>query len=113
MGEHVEPDVEFIITESHGPHALSTAKNTGAQISKGDIVLFLDDDAELREDYIKTLAQSYREHDSPNLAGIAGFDKEINGRGRAWISRIFSVLFFIMQKDGGLTALAFSQEMQR
>jgi len=94
MREGIGPDVEFIITESDGPRGLSTAKNTGAETSSGDIVLFLDDDAVLREDYIETLAQSYREHDSPKLAGIAGFDREVSGRGRGWLSRIFSVLFF-------------------
>jgi GT2 family glycosyltransferase len=93
MRERIEPDVEFIITESDGPRGLSTAKNTGAQTASGDIVLFLDDDAVLREDYIKTLAQSYREYNSPQLAGIAGFDKEVSDRG-AWLSRMISVLFF-------------------
>ena len=110
MRKRIEPDIEFTIAESDGPPGLSTAKNTGAKISKGDIVLFLDDDAVLREDYIETLAQSYMEHDSPKLAGIAGFDIEDSGWGRAWLSRIFSVLFFHRAEGWQINSAGFQSE---
>ena len=107
MRERIEPDVEFIITESDGPRGSSTARNTGAKISKGDIVLYLDDDTVLWEDYIETLAQLYREHDSPNLAGIAGFDSEESDRGRTWLSKIFSVLFFHRREGWRINSAGF------
>jgi GT2 family glycosyltransferase len=70
----------------------------------------LDDDAVLREDYIETLAQSYREHDSPKLAGIAGFDLEVSGVGRAWLSRIFSFLFFHRAEGWRINSAGFQSE---
>ncbi|QDA30482.1 glycosyltransferase family 2 protein [Thermococcus indicus] len=51
--------------------SLPHARNTGAKLGKGDILLFLDDDVVLERDYIKNLIKVYEEY--PNAMGVQGF----------------------------------------
>ncbi|WP_258085063.1 glycosyltransferase family 2 protein [Thermococcus thermotolerans] len=51
--------------------SLPHARNAGAKIARGEIVLFLDDDVVLERDYIKNLIKVYVEY--PNAMGVQGF----------------------------------------
>ena len=56
-------DVE--VTASTGPPGLSGARNTGARLARGDVVAFLDDDAEADPGWLEALLSRYG-------AGVAG-----------------------------------------
>lgn len=51
--------------------SLTHARNTGAKLAKGDIVLYLDDDVILDRDYLKGLLKVYTDY--PNTKGVQGF----------------------------------------
>ncbi|QDX40823.1 glycosyltransferase family 2 protein [Salarchaeum sp. JOR-1] len=90
--------VPVILSESRGPAGTSTARNTGVQIAKGDIVLILDDDVIISEDYIEQLKRDYETLDSPNLAGIGGFD-EADLREPPFAERLFNAIFLRGRKN--------------
>ncbi|WP_206205675.1 glycosyltransferase family 2 protein [Thermococcus sp. CX2] len=51
--------------------SLPHARNIGVKSSKGDIVLFLDDDVVLEDDYLKKLVEVYETY--PTAMGVQGF----------------------------------------
>ena len=53
--------------------SISIARNIGAKIAKGDIILFSDSDVILNPGYIKGLTKTYREH--PEAVGVTGWIK--------------------------------------
>ena len=59
-------DVEVI--ESVDRRGLSGARNTGVRLAKGDVVAFLDDDAEADPSWVEELIGHYR----PQIAGAGG-----------------------------------------
>ena len=48
---------------------LSTARNTGAQLAKGDILAYLDDDAEASPQWLASLLEVYENNDKIAIAG--------------------------------------------
>jgi len=61
--------LEYIYNEIE--KSLTIARNIGAEHSKGDIVLFLDDDVILGKNYIEEILRVYRE--IPNALGVQGY----------------------------------------
>ena len=57
------------VIASSGPAGLSGARNTGVAASKGEIVLFLDDDAVAEPDWLSHLISAY---DDPCVLGVGG-----------------------------------------
>lgn len=55
--------------------SLPAARNYGVRQSTGDIILFIDDDVEIPEGYLKAHAHNY--HDRPEIGAVAGrvFDR--------------------------------------
>ncbi|AEK73262.1 putative protein Glycosyltransferase, family 2 [Thermococcus sp. 4557] len=51
--------------------SLPHARNVGAKVARGDVILFLDDDVVLDENYVENLIRTYEEH--PNTMGVQGF----------------------------------------
>jgi GT2 family glycosyltransferase len=84
-------DTELILTDDSDASGLSDARNTGIEIATGEIVLFLDDDTILEPNFVRQLRDSYRTHDTDELAGIGGID----GSRKSTASRIFHVVFYL------------------
>jgi glycosyltransferase involved in cell wall biosynthesis len=61
------PDVTVL--ENREASGLSGGRNTGAAMSHGEIIAFLDDDAVAHPDWLKYLAQAYA---NPDVKGVGG-----------------------------------------
>ncbi len=61
------PDVRVV--ENRHARGLSGGKNTGAELARGDIVAFLDDDAVAEPGWLSGMLTGYR---SPEVAGVGG-----------------------------------------
>ena len=72
----------------------TTAKNAGAASSKGDIVLFLDDDVTLDRCYVEEILRVYDLY--PRARGVQGYWGDFLKRGRALRVRLpFNRMFFL------------------
>ncbi|WP_427174765.1 glycosyltransferase family 2 protein [Arthrobacter sp. 92] len=58
-----------VAMENSGPQGLSGARNTGVHAATGDIVAFLDDDAEAAPDWLAKLIPAY---DDPDVLAVGG-----------------------------------------
>jgi GT2 family glycosyltransferase len=61
------PDVTVLANA--GPRGLSGARNTGMAVSRGDVVAFLDDDAEAEPEWLDRLVRHYAD---PDVIGVGG-----------------------------------------
>lgn len=58
------------VIPSTGPKGLSGARNTGLSVAQGDVVAFLDDDAEAEPGWLRNLIAPY---DDPHVVGVGGW----------------------------------------
>ncbi|TIC79363.1 glycosyltransferase family 2 protein [Nocardioides sp. GY 10127] len=61
---------EVRVVESDGPRGLSGARNTGIATTTADVVLFLDDDAVARPDWVRAMSAPFGD---PRVVGVAGW----------------------------------------
>lgn len=52
-------------------NSLPTARNMGARMSRGDILMFLDDDVLLERTYVEEIVRVYEDH--PDAVGVQGY----------------------------------------
>jgi glycosyltransferase involved in cell wall biosynthesis len=75
----VPPDVRIVVSNARG---LSCARNAGIQHARGEILAFIDDDAEADEHWLARLVRHYRD---PAVVGVGGSAKaRWNGRRPRW-----------------------------
>jgi len=57
------------VVANTGPRGLSGARNSGIAVARGNVVVFLDDDAEARPGWLAQLLEPYRD---PRVMGVGG-----------------------------------------
>ena len=74
---------ELTVLENAGPPGLSGARNTGTAAATGDIVVYLDDDAEPEPGWLESLTAHF---ESPEVLGVSGYadPRWAAGRPRWW-----------------------------
>ncbi len=61
---------EPLLAFNEGPRGASAARNLGVGLASGDVVAFIDDDAQAQPDWAEEMARTYTDH--PDIAGVAG-----------------------------------------
>lgn len=78
------PDIEIIVVEGENP---SAQRNLGARMASSDILVFLDDDSIISENYLEILERHYID---PEVVGVGGPNLASGGCGDVafWIDKI-------------------------
>ncbi len=69
LGMLRERDLGVVVVENVEAHGLSGARNSGIAVARGNIIVFLDDDAIATPDWLRSLCEAF---DDPRLLGIGG-----------------------------------------
>lgn len=72
-----EKNVELIYIRNMRGKSLTIARNIGIKKAIADIILFLDDDVILDDNYLREILHTYNEY--PNALGVQGFIQNVNG----------------------------------
>jgi glucosyl-dolichyl phosphate glucuronosyltransferase len=64
-----ETFADSVVIENHQSQGLSGARNSGIETAQGDIIAFLDDDAEAAPDWLEQLLAAYAD---PRVGGVGG-----------------------------------------
>jgi len=79
-------NLKLVYVRNYKERSASIARNIGASIATGDIILFLDSDIILYPDYIKKIQEVFRE--KPEALGVQGWiDLAIETRGHIYLRR--------------------------
>lgn len=75
------------------PRGQSASKNIGLRLSSNDIVLILDDDVVLEQEFCASIMAVWIESDHPRLMGIGGMIT--NARRRSWVEKLYNAVFLL------------------
>lgn len=110
IGETYIEKIRQIIEESHielsyinkaETKGLWKSRIEGVKVSKGDIVIFLDDDVEIESNYLEQLYKGYS--DFPEAVGIGGIDTALKIR---YTLRLWEILTFLSSTHLGKLSLS-------
>lgn len=84
-----DPRLKLIYVYDPSISGLVAAKEVAVKKGDGDIIMFLDDDVVLEEDYVANLAQGFVDH--PGMMGACGVVSQVAGTGSLyrWIFHLF------------------------
>jgi cellulose synthase/poly-beta-1,6-N-acetylglucosamine synthase-like glycosyltransferase len=71
VAEFCKVGVALIYVKNHRERSISIARNIGAKMAQGDIVLFIDSDIKLYPDYIKKVLNVFKKH--PKALGVGSW----------------------------------------
>ena len=83
QGMFADQFVELKHLRGEGQRSLPCARNRGLEVSNGDVVMFLDDDVTLEQNYIEEVLRTYSSH--PSAKGVQGYwggDTEPSGKAK-------------------------------
>ncbi|MEK7375843.1 MAG: glycosyltransferase [Candidatus Margulisiibacteriota bacterium] len=84
-----------------GSTGLTQSKNYGLKQSKGDVLIFLDDDLVIEKDFISAILSLFKEKSSENVGGISGNITNQNNEKEKGLYRIIKMIFLMpMFGDG-------------
>lgn len=63
---------QLILIYKHTDPGLTRQRNIGAGLVKGDVILYLDDDVVLENNYISEIMMIFREKNNENIGGVTG-----------------------------------------
>jgi GT2 family glycosyltransferase len=99
----------FRCIHNPGPHGLVHGRVLAIKASRGEVVLFLDDDVEIEPHYLVRLVLAYERH--PDAAGVGGLDTLTHGKGA--LARLYRRLFLLESgHPGRLSASGFNGSME-
>lgn len=67
-----EMGIELLYLRNPKESSLTTARNVGARVARGDIIIFFDSDVIPLEDYIESILEVFMNH--PHVLGVQGFE---------------------------------------
>jgi len=77
---------------------ISWQRNTGISLSKGEFILFLDDDVILEEDYLTSIMECFTE---PDVIGATGY--VANQKNYSFLERLFRKIFLLQDVNNRKT----------
>ena len=99
------PKVQYVLNKLE--FSLPAARNMGLTKAKGEIIVFLDDDAIVEKDYIKKIVEAFEKNDG--IGGATGRIKDVVihdikkgffGRAMAFYAKIFGISGFFANQSG-------------
>lgn len=85
----------------HSPRGLTRQRNLGIRASRGDLIVFLDDDVTIEPDFAERLARVFSRADMADVGGMTGYDVLTYGHRLAGRWRIRKALGAIPSLEPG------------
>ena len=109
LKDNVPACFEYRYVQNTDSHGLFQSRLLGINTAKGDILLFLDDDVEIANDYLERLANDFLDY--PYVGGIGGIDILLSVKS---LFQIYQFIFFMASfKPGRLTASGYSGSLSK
>lgn len=85
----------------------SPARNIGAKVAKGEILLFVDSDVVVEQNWLKELIQPFQD---PNVAGAGGFNYQYH-QSNGGFSKYFGLVLYDLTRELEGGSIAFRKEV--
>jgi len=96
------PDKDrFLIKYIHSKAHYSYQKNIGIKQSTGDIVLFIDDDVEIKDNFIRNIIKVFKYNAYKRVGGVTGCDISVKRIPKLSLRNLTRTLFFLNNYGNG------------